>query len=212
MMQLRKILILRSPRSGRLEGRTSPKPCKMTAAWRLFRLDRGAGEAGFQRGLEGMPRQGRALYPNGIRLDAGQRLEPLGILLQRFGQLDGAAAGNAGMELREQLACLVEGLAFQHLGHQRGRRGRDRAAAPLEADIGDALALDREIDRHPVAAERVVPARQMRRVRQGAQIARVAAVIEDDVLIKLPQIHHRWNISRQASNASARRSMSASSL
>ena len=116
------------------------------------------------------------------------------------------------MELREEGARLVERLALQHLGHQRGRRGRDRAAAPLEADIGDAVAVEREIDRDPVAAQRVVAARQMRRMFERAEIARVAAVIEDDVLVKLAQIHHRRNISRQASIAAARRSMSRSSL
>src|SRR3954465_6674204 len=117
------------------------------------------------------------------------------------------------MELREQLFRVLDALALQHLGHQRGGRRRNRAAAALEANIGDAVALDREIDRHPVAAERVVAARQMRRTLQGVEIARMPAVIEDDVLIQLAQIvAHRRNISRQASTASASRSISASSL
>src|ERR1051325_2530012 len=117
------------------------------------------------------------------------------------------------MELREQLLRVLNAFPFQHLGHQRGGRGRDRAAAPLEADIRDAVALDREIDRHPVAAERVVAARQMRRLLQGVEIARMPAVIEDDALIKRAKIFaHRRNTSRQASSASASRSISASSL
>jgi len=44
------------------------------------------------------------------------------------------------------------------------------------------------------------------------KVPRVPAVIEDDVLIKLTQIHHRKNISRAASSASASRSISLSSL
>ena len=92
------------------------------------------------------------------------------------------------MELGEEAVRLVDRLAFQHLGHQRGGGGRDRAAAALEADIGDLVAVDREIDRDPVAAQRVVAARQMRRVFERVEIARVPAVVEDDVLVQLAQI------------------------
>src|SRR3954452_21723405 len=116
------------------------------------------------------------------------------------------------MVLREQLLRVLDALALQHLGHQRRGRGRDRAAAPLKADIGDPVALDREIDRHPVAAERVVAARQMRRMLQWVEIARMPAVIEDDVLIQLAQFVAHRNISRQASTASASWSISLSSL
>ena len=72
---------------------------------------------------------------------------------------------------------------------------------PSKRDIGDPVAVEAEIDRDPVAAERVVALRGMGRVLERAEIARVAAVIEDDVLIKLAQIHHHRNISRAASIA-----------
>jgi hypothetical protein len=35
----------------------------------------------------------------------------------------------------------------------------------------------------------------MGRMLDLAEVPRVAAVIEDDVLIELAKIHHRWNIS-----------------
>src|SRR5205085_7397560 len=173
-------------------------------------------ETALQRRFESMPRQRCAFDPHREGLDAGQRFEPFDIFFQGFWRYAGLAAGHPRMELRKQRARLRDGLALQDLGHQGGRGGRNRAAAPLEADIGDAVALDREINRDPVAAQRVVAARQMRWMFESAEIARVAPVIEDDVLVELAQIRsgiaHRTNISRQASTAFARRSISASSL
>src|SRR5215831_17842700 len=116
------------------------------------------------------------------------------------------------MELREECSGLFDRLALENLGHQRGRSGRDRTAATLERNIDDAVAVEREVDRHPVAAQRVVAVREMSRVLDRPEIARMAPVIEDDVLVKLAQIHHRANISRAASIAVANRSMSRSSL
>src|SRR5271167_1564954 len=116
------------------------------------------------------------------------------------------------MELAEERPGFDDRLALEHLGHQRGRRSRNRAAATLEADIDDAVAVERQIDRHPVAAQRVVALREMRRLLDRAKVARVAPVIEDDVLVELAQIHHRANISRPASSAAANASMSGSSL
>src|SRR5437763_36650 len=107
------------------------------------------------------------------------------------------------MELRTQRARLRDGLALQDLGHQGGRGGRNRAAAPLEADIGDAVALDREINRDPVAAQRVVAARQMRWMFESAEIARVAPVIEDDVLVELAPIHSMKSSARPMPTAPA---------
>ena len=160
-----------------------------------------------------MPRQGRAFDPGRVGLDPGQRLEPVHLLGERLRQLLGRlAAGHPRMELREERPRLGYGLALEHFGHQRGRRGRNRAAPALEADIGDPVAVERQVDRHPVAAQRVIALREMRRMLDRPEIPRVPAVIEDDVLIKLAQIHHRKNISRAASSASASRSISLSSL
>src|SRR5215813_7076273 len=116
------------------------------------------------------------------------------------------------MELRKEGAGVGDSLTLQHLRHQRRRRGRDGAAAPLKADIGDAVAIEGQVHRHPVTAERVVALREMRRMIDLSKIPRMASVIENDVLIKLAQIDHRTNISRAASIAVTNRSMSLSSL
>ena len=47
-------------------------------------------------------------------------------------------------------------LPFTRVGHQRRRRLRDRAARALEADVRDDVAVERQVQRQPVAAQRVV--------------------------------------------------------
>src|SRR5512133_3342511 len=100
------------------------------------------------------------------------------------------------MKSRTERAGVDDSLALQHFGHQRCRRGRDRAAAALEADISNTVAVEGHVNRHPVATQRIVALRKMRRLLDDAEITRMPPVIEDDVLIKLAQIHHRENISR----------------
>src|SRR5208283_4045672 len=122
----------------------------------LLRLYRRAGAAALQRSFERVPGQRRAFDPRRKSLDPGQRLQPLGILDQRLRQLRRLAPRHPRMKLRKEGPCLLDRLALEHLGHKRGCRGRDRAAAALKADIGDAVAVERQKDRHPVAAQRVV--------------------------------------------------------
>jgi len=159
-----------------------------------------------------MPGQCRAFDACRVRLDPSQRFEPLGILGQRLGQHAGFTAGDPSVELREEGTGLVDRLAFEHLGHQRGRRRRDRTAAALERDVGNPVSAERQIDGYPIATQRVVPMSKMGGLLDLAKVARVAPVIENDVLVELAQIHHRRNISRAVSIASANRSMSRSSL
>jgi hypothetical protein len=112
--------------------------------------DRRAGA--FQRRFERVPRQGRAFDAGRVGLDPGQRLQPIHLLGQRLRQVGPRlAARDPSVELRKKGASLGDGLALQHLGHQRCRRGRDRAAAPLKADIGNPVAIKRQIDRHAIA-------------------------------------------------------------
>src|SRR5208282_2238618 len=104
--------------------------------------------------------------------------------------------------------------ALQHLGHQRGRGGGDGAAAPLEAHILDHIAVQLEIDGNAVAAKRVMALGRMGRMGKRMEIARMAPVIEDDILVKLARIHRRPhpNIFCAAISADASASMSLSSL
>jgi hypothetical protein len=176
-----------------------------------FRLHRLAEGAAFDGGLHSVPGERRAFDADRVGLDAGQRLEPVGVLLERLGKIGRLAARHLGVEGAKKLVRLLDRLALQHLGHERGRRRRDGAAAPLEHDVLDAVAVELQVDRHLVAAERVVAVREMARVIELAEIPRVAAVIEDDVLVELAQIHHA-NILCAARSASASASMSLSSL
>src|SRR5215813_9681474 len=116
------------------------------------------------------------------------------------------------MKSRKERAGVGDSLALQHFGHQRCRRGRDRAAAALEADIRNTVAVEGHVNRDSVAAQWIVALRKMRRLLHHAEITRMPPMIEDDVLVKLAQIHHRENISRHASTAAARWSISSLSL
>src|SRR6185437_10760273 len=115
----------------------------------------------------------------------------------------------------EERRGLGQRLALEDLGHERGGGLRDSAAAALEAHILDALAIHGDVDRHLIAAERVVAVREMARLLLRAEIARALAVIEDDVLVEVAQIHGHFtalNIVCAVLIASASASMSLSSL
>src|SRR6185312_2099062 len=187
-----------------------------TATTRLLRLDGGAaGRAVLERRLEGVPWQRRAFDPGRIGFDAGQRLEPIHVILERIRRRRRVAAGDLAVEALEERRGLGQRLALENLGHQRGRGLRDGAAAPLEAHILDALALHRHVHRHLVAAQRVMAVRDMAGMLLRAEIARPLAVIEDDVLVEIAQIHGHFvalNIVCAALIAAASASMSLSSL
>jgi hypothetical protein len=87
-----------------------------------------------------MPRQGRAFDAHRESLDAGQRLEPVDIVLQRFGRLTRLAAGDARVELRKERSRFSYGLPSKTSVINEAARSRSRSRA-LEADIGDAIAL-----------------------------------------------------------------------
>src|SRR5262245_8491679 len=115
------------------------------------------------------------------------------------------------MERAEQRIRLGLGLALQELGHQRGRRGRNRAAAALERDVvDDALVRELEVDRDLVAAQRVVALGRAVGVGRMAEIARPLAVVEDDFLIEVAEVRHQANSS--LTFLSAATSASASSV
>jgi len=61
---------------------------------------------------------------------------------------------------------------------------------------------------HPVAAERVVAPRLAVGILDAAEIARAAAVVENDFLVEFAQLVHRPKISATSSSASISRSTS----
>ena len=95
------------------------------------------------------------------------------------------------MHLREQRLRLLRRLALQRLGHQRGRRGGDGAAAALEARRLDHAVGDVQMQRQAVAAQRVEALGMVRGLGQRAEVVRAPAVVDDDFLVKVTQIRHR---------------------
>src|SRR4051794_12400264 len=140
-----------------------------------------------QRDLQDAQAEDRALEP-----DRRQRDPDLGqeLLLRELRHLGGGAA--------------------PHDVRQHRRRGlRDRAAAALEADVLDRLAVGGELDRDRdlVAAERVLPLRVRVGVLDQPVAVRVLVVVEDDLAIHVLEVAHEW-ISLTRSTLAARRSTS----
>jgi len=74
--------------------------------------------------------------------------------------------------------------------HHRRRRFRDRASRSLEAGVFDRAVLDLQVERQPIPAERVVALGVPVGGFNRAEVARPAVVVEDDLLIELPEIGH----------------------
>ncbi len=117
-------------------------------------------------------------------------------------------------ERGEQRARVGLAAPGDRLGHQVGRGDADRAAARIEAGLGDAAVggvLHPDLD--AVAAHRVVALGGGVERGQAAGVARPAAVIQDHFLVEIAQIverrvgHHVKN-SRTRASASARKSIS----
>src|SRR6185436_10897651 len=87
-------------------------------------------------------------------------------------------------------------LALDALRHHRGRRGVDRAARALEADVRHDVAVEADVDGGPVPAERVVPVRAVIRLRQLAKVPRSLGMIQDHFLVEVPQVTHAPRTSR----------------
>ena len=56
----------------------------------------------------------------------------------------------------------------------------------FKTDRGNAIVFDFQIDRNLVAAQRVMPMREMAGPSQRTEISRVTTVIKNDVLIEFP--------------------------
>src|SRR5579883_153394 len=174
------------PESGRKSKKFLSSGCSTTT---LLRLHRDACRAVLERRLESMPGERRAFDAGGIGAHAGQRLEPVHILFERRRCRRSVVAGDLGMKALEERIGLGERLAAKDLGHQRSRRRRDGATATLEAHILDPIAIERDIDGHAIAAQRIMPVGEAIGVLRHPEIPGVLTVIENDVLIEIAQIH-----------------------
>ena len=65
---------------------------------------------------------------------------------------------------------------------------------PWNATSADAIAVERQVDGLAVAAERVVALGLAVGVREGVEVARPLAVVEDDFLVEIAQVGHQRNI------------------
>src|SRR5581483_2851517 len=124
------------------------------------------------------------------------------------GDLEDTHAENGALQAnrRQWDADLVEQLVLRHrrdLGgraalddlREHRRRGlRDRAAAPLEGDVRDDVAVEADVDRNLVAAERVLPFCVCIRGIEYSVRARVLVVIEDQLAIE-GVLRHQTSLS-----------------
>src|SRR6202012_2423769 len=92
---------------------------------------------------------------------------------------------------------IFPGAALEHVGHHRGRRLADGAALALDFDVGDtAILAQLQINGDAVAGERVVAFRLVAGVSHGAVMARMARMVENDLLIQFPERVIHGRISR----------------
>ena len=102
--------------------------------------------------LQRMPREAGAFHPDRELAHAGERptacrcprpAAPAAVVTMRWNRW------NSASRLRHRLS-------LERVGHQRRRRLRDRAAGALERDVRDHVAVELQVQRQPVAAQRVV--------------------------------------------------------
>ena len=174
-----------------------------------------------------MPGQRRTFDPQRVLPDAFEdgQLAELDIGGRRGGSVR-AARGRIAIACRlarhslvdppEQRARFFDRSAFERFGHQRGRRGRDRAAGAVEADVLYMIAVDLEVDGDFVAAQRVIALGFVCALVEFAEVLRLTTVVEDRGLVELAQFGHVDSASapypsmtsRTRCSASTRRSMS----
>ena len=133
---------------------------------------RRAGERVVQR----VPGERGALHPRRKILHPGEHLQLAEVARGRVG---GLGAGEQRMHIAKQRLDVLDRLALDRLGHQRGRRGGDRAAVADEARLAHDAVLDLHIYGELVAAQRVVAVGVVAGGGQRAVVTRVAVVIED---------------------------------
>ena len=86
------------------------------------------------------------------------------------------------------------GLALDEVGEHRGRRLADRAAAALEPDLLDDVALaEPDRDRDLVAAQRVLALRRRVGVLEQPVVPRALVVVEDELPVELVELAHYAN-------------------
>src|SRR3989338_1110055 len=101
--------------------------------------------------MQSMPAQGRALDPGRIFPDTGE--------CRQFPELFDISINHPGcnkvMKLIKYNFRLGNGFALHDISHQRRRGNGDGATGTVETDIGNTAAIQFQVDRQSVTAERV---------------------------------------------------------
>ncbi len=94
-------------------------------------------------------------------------------------------------ELRNQVVDLLAGLAFDRLGHHRGRRLADGAPLAVDGDIGDDTVGDEYLEGELVAAHRVHTLGGGGGGVEVAAVTGIPVVVEDYLAVQLFETHQR---------------------
>src|SRR5690606_34335193 len=108
----------------------------------------------------------------------------------------------------EDALCLLRGPSLHGLGHERSGSNGYGAAVAVETDVAHALAVELEVQREAIAAQRVVSFQPQVGILEHAEVPRAAVVIDDDLLVEVLDVHHRANTLRAFSMPAMSRSTS----
>jgi hypothetical protein len=115
------------------------------------------------------------------------------------------------VEALEKGFNLLNRPALDRLGHHRGGGNRDRAALAQELGVLHPAVLNLEVDVHLVAAERVVSVGFGIALLGHSEVARLAVMVQDQLLVQFAQLAHP-KISFTLAIAAAKASTSLSVL
>lgn len=147
----------------------------------FVRLGGGGERVAFEGVERGVPAEGGAFDAGGERVDAGESSEVADV----FG---GLAGGDDVVEIVVEFLGFGGGFAFELGGHERGAGLGNGTAGAVEGQVGDAVAVELEIDAAFVAAGRVVAVGDAVGGGQFAAVAGAAVVVEDDLLVEFGEI------------------------
>jgi hypothetical protein len=131
-----------------------------------------------ERGHDGVPGEDRAFDARGIFVNAREHRQLAHVA-------DDFAGHDHVVDLAEHFFHVGLGFTFGKICEQRRRSFRDATTRPDEARVLDHVAVQREKQFQLVAAERVVTLRGTGGLRQLVEVARLLAVVKDDLLIKI---------------------------
>src|SRR6267142_581708 len=156
-----------------------------------------------ERRAQGVPGQGGALHAGRELPHAREHRQ-----LSQFLGVDLAprTLADHGVDALEERFRFRLGLVLQSGRHQRGGGLGDGAAGALEADVLDHVVRELEIERDLIATERVDPLGAPVGSVGLAEVPGLLAVVDDDLLVQVPQLRAHpktsWTLRSPATRAS----------